>query len=137
MSENILNVNERVYFDESIQSVETRTYQPYASTLLNNNDEIRISIQRQDLFTLPSNSFIYIEGQLLTHDNKATTKGTIVNNGIMHLFDEIRYKIGGIVIERIRNPGFTTTLKSYCSYSKNDCISLQNACWSPHNPILQ
>lgn len=132
MSGNILNVSEKINFDESIISKEFHTYQPYAANLLDNNDEIRIAIQRQDLFTLPSESFIYIEGQLLSHDDKPVAATKFINNGILHLFDEIRYEIGGVTVDRIRNPGITTTMKNYISHSMNESILLQNAGWAPH-----
>ena len=38
--------------------------QPYASTRYGNNDEIRIPIQQQDIFTLPAESFLYIEDEV-------------------------------------------------------------------------
>lgn len=136
MSADILNVNERINFDDNIVSKELHTYQPYASNLLNNNDEIRISVQRQDLFTLPSESLIYIEGQLLKENNTPSTHAKFINNGILHLFDEIRYEVGGIVIDRIRNPGVTTTLKGYISYSINESLLLENAGWSANSLTL-
>ncbi|KAJ8910555.1 hypothetical protein NQ315_011068 [Exocentrus adspersus] len=41
----ILNVNAGIYFDDVVTSAEKHTHQAYASTSLNNNDEIRIPIQ--------------------------------------------------------------------------------------------
>lgn len=132
MSANILNVGERALFDNSIVNAEKHTHQPYASTTLNNNDEIRIPIQQQDVYTLPWNSLLYIEGQLLeTKNNKVPTTAKLINNGISFLFDEIRYEIGGVVIDRVRNPGITSTMKSYVSYNTNESLRLQNAAWSP------
>ena len=67
MSYNILNVGEGVYSDNSITNFEYHTHQPYAATTLNNNDEIRIPIQTQDLYTFPGQSFLYVEGKRMKH----------------------------------------------------------------------
>lgn len=60
----ILNVTEKILVDDSITNAEYHTHQPYAATTYNYNDEIRIPIQQQDMYTLPSQSNIYIEGKL-------------------------------------------------------------------------
>ena len=39
------------------------TYQPYIASF-RNNDEIRIPVQSQDLYTVPGESYIYIEGRM-------------------------------------------------------------------------
>lgn len=125
----LLNVGENVYMDNSIVSLEYHTYQPYASNSLNHNDEIRIPIQTQNLITLPCQSFLIIEGKLLNND-KASKDLHFVNNGVLFCFDEIRYSLGGTVIDRVRNPGITCTLKGYASFTPSDCSRLQNAGWS-------
>lgn len=87
---NILSVIENVYFDNSISNYQFHTHQPYASTTLNNNDEIRIPIQTQDLYTLPGQSFLFIEGKVVTKkDEQPSTHVHFICNGIAHLFDEI------------------------------------------------
>ena len=130
MSYNILKVNENVIQDDSIVSYQYHSHQPYTSTTFNNNDEIRIPIQTQDLYTLPNQSFLYIEGQLLKSDNTYSDNIQFVNNGIMHLFDEIRYELGGVIIDRVRNPGITTTMKGYVSFTKTESNTLlKNAGW--------
>ncbi|KAJ8911441.1 hypothetical protein NQ315_008327 [Exocentrus adspersus] len=125
----ILNVNAGIYFDDAVTSAEKHTHQAYASTSLNNNDEIRIPIQQQDLYTLPNESSLYIKGKLLKTDNTPSRTAKFVNNGVMLLFDEIRYEIGGYVIDRIRNPGLTSIIKGYVSFNKNAAQFLQNSGW--------
>lgn len=137
MSYNVLKVGETILNDDTITSYQYHTHQPYSSTTLNNNDEIRIPIQTQDLYTLPSQSFLYIEGTLLKNDNTFSDNIGFVNNGIAHLFDEIRYELGGVVIDRVRNPGITTTMKGYASFSQAESNALQNAGWDyTDNPAL-
>ncbi|KAJ8914111.1 hypothetical protein NQ315_014308 [Exocentrus adspersus] len=146
----ILNVNGGIYFDDSVTSAEKHTHQAYASISLNNNDEIRIPIQQEDLYTLPNQSSLYrplskyqprthywdtlyIEGKLLKTDNTPSRTAKFVNNGVMLLFDKIRYEIGGYVIDRVRNPGLTSIIKGYVSFNKNAAQHLQNSGWFLYN----
>ena len=47
--EGILNIQSGAVFDYSIAHLETHAYQPYNNTSYNNSDEIRISIQNQEM----------------------------------------------------------------------------------------
>lgn len=127
----ILNVTERAVFDDAIVNADKHTHQPYANATFKNNDIIRIPIENEDVYTLPSHSVVYMEGRLLKKDGAVSTTAKFVNNGVLHLFDEIRYEIGGKVIDRVRNPGITTTMKGYVSYNINESRRLQNAGWLP------
>ncbi|XP_077255213.1 E3 ubiquitin-protein ligase rnf146-like [Temnothorax americanus] len=62
---NILNIGGEPIFDDSVVKIKTHTYNPYANTTFGHNDEIRIPIQQQDLYTLPCESFLYVEGRLV------------------------------------------------------------------------
>lgn len=128
---NILDVTEKAVIDNTITNFEIHTHQPYASTSFNNNDEIRIPIQQQDMYTLPCQSYIYLEGKLLKKDGKPATSTKFINNGIAFLFSEIRYELNGVVIDSVRNPGITATMKSYLSFTPNDSTRLENAGWYP------
>lgn len=127
----ILNITQKAYFDNSITNAEKHSHQPYAANSFNNNDEIRIPIQQQDVYTHPHNSSLYIEGKLVKDDGEASTTAKFVNNGVALLFDEIRYEIGGVVIDRVRNPGITSIMKGICSFNANESTSLEIAGWSP------
>lgn len=125
-----LNILQSTPFDESITHVEWHSHLPYASMTLNNNDEIRLPIQQQDLCVIPSMSYLYVEGKLLKMDGTAPPTSTkLINNAFNYLFDEIRYEINGSVIDRVRNPGISTTLKGYASFNENDLKALTNAGW--------
>ncbi|XP_050522228.1 uncharacterized protein LOC126895602 [Daktulosphaira vitifoliae] len=52
-----------------------------------------------------------------------------INNRLAYLFSEIRYEINGTQIQKVRNPGITSTLKGYCSYSPADINELHTAAW--------
>lgn len=90
----ILDVKSSVDFDDSITNLQHHAYSPY-TTSFDKGDEIRISIQQQDLYVLPCDSFIYIEGAIQTNmhadgateDQKKVPK--IVNNVAAFLFEEI------------------------------------------------
>ncbi|KAL6258149.1 hypothetical protein P5V15_010072 [Pogonomyrmex californicus] len=60
----ILNIEDEPIFDDRIVKIETHTYNPFANTTFEYSDEIRIPIQQQDLYTLPYESFLYVEGKL-------------------------------------------------------------------------
>lgn len=133
MSYHILNIGQQVYVDNSITSISFHSHPPYSNTSLNKSDEIRLPIQTQDSYTWPSRSYLNITGKLVTTTDKNNTTSQniqFINNGIMHLFDEIRYELGGIVIDRVRNPGITSTIKGYASFMKGDTIHLENAGWN-------
>ncbi|XP_070529826.1 uncharacterized protein [Cardiocondyla obscurior] len=46
------------------------------------------------------------------------------------MFDEIRYELNGVEIDRNRNVGITSTLKNYISLTSDNAVMLQNAGWS-------
>lgn len=107
---NIIDIGEQVAFDDSIESIEVHPYNPYNDSF-KNNDVINICINRQDLMVLPSQSQLLVEGTI----NKECT---FVNNGIAYLFQDIRYELNGVEIDRLKNCGITSTMKGLVSYSK-------------------
>lgn len=134
----MLDIGVNPSFDNRITKIETHTYNPYANTTFENNDEIRIPIQQQDLYVWPSESFLYIEGKVSLTEAKpagVTTDVSLDNNCIAFLFDEIRYEIDGVEIDRCRNPGITTTLKNYVCLTKSKSDRLSGAGWmlNPRN----
>lgn len=119
---NILNVSQQTSYDNSIESFEYHSYKPYV-TSFNKNDEIRIPINQQDLYVLPSHSSLYIEGEVNVYNSTTKEKVSNVyftNNPALFLFQDIRYELNGIEIDRIKNAGVTTTIKSYLSLNENE-----------------
>ena len=81
--------------------------------------DIRLTIETQDIFTHPSESFLIIEGRLLKADNNSYGNNDLIsltNNGIMHLFKHIRYDLSGQEIENIEQPGQATTMLGLLKY---------------------
>lgn len=130
---NILNISQPTSYDNSIESFEYHSYKPYV-TSFNNNDEIRIPINQQDLYVLPSRSTLYIEGKADVYNSTTKEKVTsvhFVNNPALFLFQDIRYELNGIEIDKIKNAGITTTMKSYLSLNENESKSAKVWGWSP------
>ena len=100
--EEALSVQSPVVFDESVTHYEIHSHQPYTSSTFNNSDEIRISIQHQDLCLLPSRSSLHVCGRLTKQDGTAVASTNFVNNAIPHLFEETRYEINVIEIIGIK-----------------------------------
>ena len=89
--DDILSIQSGVAFDESIAHYELHAHKPFNSSSFNNNDEIRISIQHQDLNLLSSRSSIRIQGRLTDIEDKVLANTYFINNGVCFLFEEIRY----------------------------------------------
>ena len=81
-----LNISEPSPIDESIESHQYREYEPQNPQAVNSNQAIQIDIQNQDIFTQPSKSFLYIEGNLTSADNDhaytADTKVYLINKDV-------------------------------------------------------
>ncbi|CAH2015928.1 unnamed protein product [Acanthoscelides obtectus] len=124
----ILNVTQKPLVDNSITELEYHTYQPFINSNFDYNDEIRIAVQELDAYTIPSQSLLYLEGELTKADGTAvTTKkadGTtvttlqLINNAFAFLFRELRYELNGVVVDSVRNVGLTSTLKGYLSFNE-------------------
>ena len=114
----ILNFTEEIIVDEDIERFEFHEYESVNKSL-NNTGEIRISIEQQDLFTLPSEAYILVEGRLTKTDGTPyidTDAITLVNNGIMYLFSQISYQLSNQDVETIFDPGQATTMLGYLKY---------------------
>ncbi|XP_065665411.1 uncharacterized protein LOC136086845 [Hydra vulgaris] len=118
-SSDILNFTEIPTVDDEIERFEFYEYEPIARTNLNSAGEIRINIEQQNLFTLPSVAYLLLEGRLLKLDGTAYANADAValtNNGIMHLFSEISYQLSNQNIKTIFNPGQATTMLGMLKY---------------------
>jgi len=83
MDEDILRVHEPVHFSEAIAHMEFHAHRPYASSTFGNSDEVRIAVQNQGLYVLPSYSSLHITGRLTkSNGTSAVAKTELVNNGI-------------------------------------------------------
>ncbi|XP_018394838.1 PREDICTED: uncharacterized protein LOC108773503 [Cyphomyrmex costatus] len=131
MNRDILKIGGAPIFDDRIVKIETHTYNPYANTTFGYSDEIRIPIQHQDLYTLPCESLLYIEGKFVVQRKEGSTNEPprLPNNCVAFMFDEIRYELDGVEIDRNRNVGITSTIKNYVSLTVERNKTLENAGW--------
>ena len=117
----ILRITDPILSDDSIDRYEEIAYEPVAGTNLNaSGQDIRLTIETQDIFTHPSESFLIIEGRLLKANNNNSYGNndliSLTNNGIMHLFKRIRYDLSGQEIENLVHPGQATTMLGLLKY---------------------
>ncbi|XP_050434152.1 uncharacterized protein LOC126842323 [Adelges cooleyi] len=122
-----LNVLEKHQHDDSIKREYYLEHQSFNNSY-ENNDEIRIEVRNKEKFTVPCESYLQIEGSLEKPEG-ASGEMILTQNGLMHLFDEIRYEINGKEIDKVKNVGVVTTIKGYCSFTPSDIARLQPAGW--------
>ena len=89
----IFKFTETPLVDKSVHEYEYHEYEPITGFNLNHNGgEIRITIESQDLFTHPSESYLIIEGRLTKNDGTHYANANevaLTNNGIMHLLAQL------------------------------------------------
>ena len=116
----ILRITDPILKDDSIDKYEEIAYEKIAGTSLNSpGQDIRLTIETQDIFTHPSESYLIIEEDLKKNDNNRYGNNdliSITNNGIMHLFKRIRYDLSGQEIENLVHPGQATTMLGLLKY---------------------
>ena len=114
-----LKLTDSPIIDESIEEYEYHEYEPITGTSLNNSCDIRISIELQDVFTHPSESYLTFEGHLTEADDTLyanTDDIALTNNAIMYLFSRIEYHLSNQLIESLNYPGQTTTMLGLLKY---------------------
>ena len=140
----ILQITEDIPVDDSIYDYEYKEYNPIAGTNFNRGS-IVITIESQDIYTHPAESFLIIEGRLIKlavgpggadipYD--VDTVISLINNGIMYLFSDVRYHLASHEIEVLQNPGHATTMLGMLKYP-DDFNKSQglNQLWVPDTPI--
>ncbi|XP_018398559.1 PREDICTED: uncharacterized protein LOC108776441 [Cyphomyrmex costatus] len=113
--------------DESVLSDDTGCI----SDLENNTDYASqwTRIVVKDLYTLPYESFLYIKGKLTKNVVVPNADVALGNNCLAFMFDEIRYELDGVEIDRNRNVGVTSTIKNYVTVTSDRSVILRNAGW--------
>ncbi|XP_065645269.1 uncharacterized protein LOC136075760 [Hydra vulgaris] len=98
----------------------TDIYDLYEEPIIDERTEkYQIAIDQTGFCTLPSKSFIVVEGRLLKSDGIAYSAAdliTLTNNGIMHLFDRITHQLSGNEVESVAQPGRATTMLRLLNY---------------------
>ena len=130
----ILHITEDIPVDDSIYDYEYKEYNPITGTDFNRGS-IVITIESQDIYTHPAESFLIIDGQLLLGANGRYVNDdhvALINNGIMYLFSDVRYHLASHEIEVLQNPGHATTMLGLLKYP-DDFTKSQglNQVWAP------
>ncbi|XP_039276058.1 uncharacterized protein LOC120349644 [Nilaparvata lugens] len=112
--------------DNSITGIEYHSHAPYTASF-NANDEVRIPIQQQDVYTLPSESYLHLEYTVHGADNAAVAGTPCVSGFFANLFSEIRYEINGVEVDGIRNPGVTSLMKNAMTFDRDEKCKMEGA----------
>jgi hypothetical protein len=71
VTEDYLKISEPLKIDQSMSEYNFHNYEPVVGSNLNSNSQIRIIVESQDLFYLPSKSFLTIKGKLTKNEGSA------------------------------------------------------------------
>ena len=118
--------------DNSISGIEYFPFNPITGTQYNNPGVIQINIENTNDVFFPRRSWLQIEGQLLKDDATVYDKDdfcTLINNGIMYCFSNIKYLLNGTEIESLNHPGHATTMLGMLKYERSYSGLIQ--CWAP------
>ena len=132
----MLSIDEETQVDSSIQSYKRFAYLPLSGTNPNNANPIVIRVENSDNYFRPSDSEIEFEGIVTKTDGgpykKAEATLALINNGIMFLFDNIRYELSSTEIDSVYQPGQAMTMFGLLTKNQNynDAGGL-NSCWLP------
>ncbi|XP_068990443.1 uncharacterized protein [Neodiprion pinetum] len=84
----------------------------------------------EHLCLLPSKSSLHIHEKITKDDVVAVVTVTkLINMAVCHLFEEVRYELNGVEIDRNKNVGITSTMKGYTSATENFKITLNKIEW--------
>ena len=131
----ILDIQEKFIEVDAIKSYEYNEYLPTSGSNLNIPGTITIHIESQDEFYHPRKSYLLVEGDLLKKNSARYGKDegvALSNNGIMHLFSNVKYEIGGQEIESVNNPGVVGVIIGLAKFPYEYSVGggmIQ--CWSP------
>ena len=133
--DSILDFQEKYTESNIIKSYEYNEYQPTSGSNLNITGNIIIHIENQDEFLHQRRSYLLVEGNLLTAAGgvyAANAAVALANNGVMHLFSNVKYELGGQEIENVNDPGIAGVLMgiSKFPYDYADSAGMIQ-CWAP------
>ena len=140
--ESILDFQEKYAESDAIKSYEYYEYQPTSGSNLNISGNINIHIENQDEFFHPRRSYLLVEGNLLPTAGgvyAGNAAAALANNGVMHLFSNVKYELAGQEVESVNNPGIAGVLMGISKFPydyANGAGMIQ--CWSPqiHDAML-
>ena len=133
----MLAIDEETQVDDSIQSYKRFAYLPISGTNLNNANPIVIRVENSDNYFRPCDSEIEFEGTVVKETDGSVYKKddatlALINNGIMFLFDNIKYELSSKEIESVYQPGQATTMFNLLTKNRSyNTSGGLNSCWVP------
>ena len=94
MMADIFKFTDTPIIHESIEEYEYHEFEHIIGTSLNKGGDIRISMESQDVFTHPSESYLVFKGRVTKADGTSYANAdevALTSNAIMHLFRRIEY----------------------------------------------
>ena len=82
-----------------------------------------IALEQRDMDLLRLNQWAFRKSELFQDSRNAL----LAPNGLTFLFEEVRYELNGVVVDHVKNPGMTSTLKAYASLQPQEAAGLQMA----------
>ena len=135
--DSILDIQDKFIEGDAIKSYEYNEYLPTSGSNLNIPGTITIHIESQDEFYHPRKSYLLVEGDLVkTNGTRYTADNNIAlsNNGVMHLFSNIKYEIGGQEIESVNNPGVAGVIMGIAKFPFDYAYGTgMIQCWAPES----
>jgi uncharacterized membrane protein len=142
MTSEILDIREGVVIDDSIESYQYSEKDPDngAANLNTAGTELIFTFENSSVFTYPHGSYLRVEGILKTAANanwSTANNGSaiaFVNNGIMRLFRNFKYELGGQTVEYFENAGIATTIHNYLT--KSSGYQGESWFWVPDKVVI-
>ena len=141
--DSILNIQEKFIEADAIKSYEYNEYLPTSGSNLNTPGTISIHIESQDEFYHPRRSYLLVEGDLVKAANSQRYGAdnndiALSNNGIMHLFSNVKYEIAGQEIESVNNPGIAGGIMGAAKFPYDYAYGVGlMQCWAPDTDATQ
>jgi len=136
MQSDILRFTQAPLSDEGIERYEWHECNPVIGINLNSAGKIRLTLESQDTFNHPAESYLLFEGRLTRANGEAydnADDAALTNNGIMHLFSQILHSLANQDIETIFHPGQATPMLGLLKYPNNFAKAQGlNQLWTNH-----
>lgn len=115
-TDEITMLDDTMGMDTSLIEYEFKKIHTEARDINTSGGPISFDILNENAFTVPSDSYLLVEGRLTKDDGSAYTDAnevTLAKEGILHLFREVRYQINDKDVESIFYPGVCQNMLSY------------------------
>ncbi|XP_071052932.1 uncharacterized protein [Onthophagus taurus] len=136
MSTQKLNIYREPIVDNSIAREEVHSYHPSTNSF-QNNDIFTIELNQEDVLFSFFESYIRIEGDYKKKLNDPTDTIQLTHNLPTYLFEYIAFEHNGTEIERVREPGLTSLIRTLLQQNEVECKSLEIAGlkWPPEGNL--